>query len=527
MAMVGVLGVVSAVALVVDPQGKLYNTRFLPLWWLGVYLMAGYAVAELGITVATWWRYREMPLPPWDEGSALPPGAAARPRAMVGEAGGIGAPPRSPAGPFIPTSPGAPTIPGTPATAVSHAPPPWRRARWRWAPGAVTVPLVSMAAACMVVLPPLLIAPTSSYQLGPLHLTPDNVPSWATWNYSGYQAKTGWKELHDGIVATMDKVSTRYGCGRAMWEYNANLDRFGTPMALMLLPYFTGNCIDSMEGLLFESASSTPYHFINQSELSASPSDAMVGLPYKGLDVAEGVRHLQIMGVRYFMASSTSVEAQAAADPALTLVATTGPWRTPYQGSVVDTTWQVYLVKDAALVAPLTEQPSVLVGVSPQQGSLDTARPGATYQNLPPTSWLPVALRWYANPNDWQHELVAGGPARWPRQPAGPALASAGAPLRHVTVSHIRTTTDSVHFHVSRTGVPVLVRVSYFPAWHASGALGPWRAEPNLMVVVPTSHDVTLSYGSTPSGWLGLALSAVGLVVLVGLARRRAGFVVH
>ena len=31
-----------------DPQGKLYNVRFLPLWFLCLYLMAGYALAEVG-----------------------------------------------------------------------------------------------------------------------------------------------------------------------------------------------------------------------------------------------------------------------------------------------------------------------------------------------------------------------------------------------------------------------------------------------------------------------------------------------
>ena len=529
MAMVAVLGAISAVALVVDPQGKLYNTRFLPLWWLAVYLVAGYGIAELAIAVASWWRYRDVPLSAWDVGaSSLPPPS---PRPLVGETGGIGtgigAPPwwrrsqtEAPA-PSPPSGNGESARPG-------GSPPPWpRRMRRRWAPGAVAVPFVSLAAACAVVLPPLLIAPTSSFQLGPLHLTADNVPSWAKWNYSGYEAKPGWRELHDGIVATMDKVSARYGCGRAMWEYNANLDRFGTPMALMLLPYFTGNCIDSMEGLLFESASSTPYHFINQSELSASPSDAMVGLPYKGLDVAQGVEHLQLMGVRYFLASSPSVAAQAASNPNLTLVATTGPWHTPYQGATVTTTWQVYLVHDAAMVVPLTEQPSVLTGVESQQGTLDTTAAGTTYATLPLRSWLPVALRWYDDPADWQHQLVADGPSGWPRQQAAAALTSAGAPLPAVTVTAIHTTTDSVRFHVSRTGVPVLVRVSYFPAWHATGAQGPWRAEPNLMVVVPSSHDVTLSYGSTPSGWLGLALSAGGLLSLVALARRRAGFAAH
>jgi hypothetical protein len=288
-----------------------------------------------------------------------------------------------------------------------------------------------------------------------------------------------------------------------MWEYNADENRFGTPMALMLLPYFTNNCVDSMEGLLFESASSTPYHFLNQSELSAQPSDAMVGLQYGGANVALGVEHLQLMGVRYYMASSPSMQAQADADPQLRLVATTGPWHTQYLGSVLSTTWKVYLVRDSAMVAPLTEQPSVLVGTGPQQ-----------------SSWLPVAQRWYLEPSQWSHELVSGGPAAWPRQTATDAMAFSGRALPAVQVSDIRSSTDTLRFHVSRTGVPVLVRISYFPAWHASGAQGPWRAEPNLMVVVPTSHDVTLHYGSTSAGWLGLALSLVGLGAVGMLVRR-------
>ena len=63
----------------------------------------------------------------------------------------------------------------------------------------------------------------------------------------------------------------------------------------------------------------------------------------------------------------------------------------------------------------------------------------------------------------------------------------------------------------------MLVKVSYFPNWHASGADGPWRVTPNLMVVVPTSHDVTLSYGSSGSNYLGLFATLVGLVGLVWL----------
>ena len=65
---------------------------------------------------------------------------------------------------------------------------------------------------------------------------------------------------------------------------------------------------------------------------------------------------------------------------------------------------------------------------------------------------------------------------------------------------------DQISFHVDKTGVPVLVKISYFPDWHATGAEGPWRAEPNLMVVVPTSHNVVLYYGSSGPGDLGESL---------------------
>ena len=93
------------------------------------------------------------------------------------------------------------------------------------------------------------------------------------------------------------------------------------------------------------------------------------------------------------------------------------------------------------------------------------------------------------------------------------------------TVKHVGTTqvsgvtqTDStVSFRVTRVGTPVLVKVSYFPNWHANGADGPWRVTPNLMVVVPTSHDVTLSYGASSANDLGTLATLLGLVALVWL----------
>jgi len=91
-------------------------------------------------------------------------------------------------------------------------------------------------------------------------------------------------------------------------------------------------------------------------------------------------------------------------------------------------------------------------------------------------------------------------------------------------VSDVTETTDTISFHVSRTGAPVLVKTSYFPDWQASGAEGPFRVTPNLMVVVPTDHTVTLTYGTAAVGKAGYVATVAGVVFLVAgylVGRRR------
>jgi len=55
--------------------------------------------------------------------------------------------------------------------------------------------------------------------------------------------------------------------------------------------------------------------------------------------------------------------------------------------------------------------------------------------------------------------------------------------------------------------------------WEASGAQGPYRVAPNLMVVVPTSRHVSLHYGYTTADRLGYALTLLGIVALIALVR--------
>ncbi len=196
--------------------------------------------------------------------------------------------------------------------------------RQSWPTAAVAGPLVALVVALGVVATPFVLPASAMESIG-ITPGPNQVTNWSSFNYSGYQAQAAYPEYR-ALVQTMEHVGATDGCGQAMWQYDPSLNRFGTTQALMLLPYWSSGCIGSMEGLLFESSATTPYHFLNQAELSVSPSEAMVGLDYSSLNVPAGIQHLQLLGVRYFMASSPQVQEAASADPSLRLVAETGPW---------------------------------------------------------------------------------------------------------------------------------------------------------------------------------------------------------
>jgi hypothetical protein len=175
-------------------------------------------------------------------------------------------------------------------------------------------------------------------------------------------------------------------------------------------------------------------------------------------------------------------------------------------------------------VTPLHEQPAVIKD-APKGGS----------------AWMDIAVRWYQQDSTtWDVPLAADGPTGWQRitvsrdqtpptttQPNAKIVGSdisiqqpLPIPVREAKVSHLVLGDDRISFDVDKPGSPVLVKASYFPNWQASGAKGPWRVAPNLMVVVPTDRHVSLHYGYTGADRLGYALTLLGIVFLIALVRR-------
>ena len=87
-------------------------------------------------------------------------------------------------------------------------------------------------------------------------------------------------------------------------------------------------------------------------------------------------------------------------------------------------------------------------------------------------------------------------------------------------VSDVKIGEETVSFSVDKIGVPVLVRVSYFPNWQVSGAEGPYRVAPNMMVVVPTSTEVSMHFQASFVDRFAYLLTILGFVGLFVMWRR-------
>lgn len=345
------------------------------------------------------------------------------------------------------------------------------------------------------------------------------VDGWAKWNYEGYERKGPWSE-YEGLMRTLATLPP----GRVLWEPDSSdggLDKYGTPMSPMLIPYWTSGQHPSMEGLYFESSLTTPFHFIMAGEVAVNPSNPVPGLRYHNMcsgseenltcDIERGVDHMIMYGVRYYVAYNPEAAEAAEASPRLQFVAGSEPF----------TIFELTDTPD--LVVPASRQPAVFAApeesvVGKLLAVFGAGASGPTFGD--------AALDWFDDVNLLDRWVVADGPDEWPRIDDLSDLPDeelAGVPPD--PVSDISVDDHRISFTTTAVGVPHMVGVSYFPNWVAEGADGPFHAAPSLMVVVPTEENVVIEFRNGAPEWIGNVLTLVAVVGLIGhgISRRRRG----
>lgn len=483
----------------IDAVGKLWNGRVLPFWFLGLALLSGIAIGR-----AVEWAVRRMPrsLPPeWLAVPAVVVAALAWRRLGTGEFTEVVAP-----------------IVASAAVVSLGLTLNWRLKRiWDDTSAltiAVLVTLIGSAAVFRLANQSLWLGaiaaglvllvgvggferPTTAAALpvfgGFLAITialsgVSYSAGWARWNYSGYELKDTYPE-YSALMATIDELPP----GRVQWEANRELDQYGTPMALMLFPYWSEEH-PSMEGLYFESSLTTPFHFLTAATVSRNPSNPIPGLTYHTFDFDRGLEQLDLYGVRYYVSFTEEATSEATDHPSMSLIAESGPF-------------SVFRLPESPLVEAVTALPVVYEPGG--DGEFDTA------------SYDELAFEWYDDPALFDRLVAADGPDGWPRIASLDELAVTYVPQPGGSTRDVIVDDGTISFTTDAVGVPHLIKVSYFPNWTTDDADGPYRVTPSLMVVTPTTEQVTLEFRNTWAENLGMALSLIGIALFPILRLRR------
>ena len=305
-------------------------------------------------------------------------------------------------------------------------------------------------------------------------------PKWAHDNYTGFESRADW-ETYNALMEYLDSLPY----GRVMYDYDQSiLGKFGTTRALELIPFWTKQ--PTMEGLLAESALTSPFHYTNKGEFVVKDRTSISGWSVPGTRNHEAaIKHLIYYNISYIMATSPEVIEDLNNDNRIEFLNKIEPF-------------YFYEIKGVHNYVEIVE-------------------------NMPyrykTEEWLWEMRDWYWNADNVDNPVIYDDGTKELMQ------------FKEITKEQLSDVPDNpidvkgeiisetlerekIEFTTTAIGVPHLIKVSYFPNWNVVGAEGPYLVSPSLMMVIPTQSNVTVYYGMSYANKIGVALSILGWVII-------------
>jgi len=312
-----------------------------------------------------------------------------------------------------------------------------------------------------------------------------SVSNWAKWNYSGFEHKGAWNTYHNVNTFLKGNESDP----RVVYEHSPLYNRFGTIRAFENLPYFSGR--STIEGLYMQSSITAPFAFYLQSEISSPGSYPLPQYDYSHPDLDKGVKHLRLLNISHFITISNTIKQLARKHEGLELAAT------------IDDI-EIFKVNppEYGYAVPLPYHPVLSVQ----------------------ENWRYKSYQWFRNYDpDMPHILFIDQPAKLDQYADKLIEFNSDGNLPPVKIKGEKPIVESrlagnkINIETSRTGWPLLVKVSYHPNWQCEGAVGPFLISPSFMLIIPMENTVRMYFRRGSAEWVGIIVSA--LTVMLCLLR--------
>ena len=275
-----------------------------------------------------------------------------------------------------------------------------------------------------------------------------------------------------------------------MWEPNSDMNKYGTPMTLMTIPYFTNHT--SMEGLYFDSSITTPFHFISVSGLAKRPSNPVGGLSYINNQFDQGVQYLNDLGIDYFISYTEEIESKAMNSDKLIFLFSSEPF-------------SVFQV-NSSKVELIYQDIEIFSKASTQDGILSSLFRDTDINNF--------FQKAYENFDELDKNRIIE---------VSNEINIQSSEKSNLQVTDLNITNNKISFFTNNPGELHLIKVSYFPNWIITNGKGPFRTSPSFMSIIPNDEYVEINFENTPveknSFYFSLFSLLLSLIIFIRLRK--------
>jgi 6-pyruvoyl-tetrahydropterin synthase related domain len=306
--------------------------------------------------------------------------------------------------------------------------------------------------------------------------------TWIEWNYTGLEAK----ELWPAFRSLTRKLRGTIADPRVAVEYSTLHEKAGSIRMYETLPFFTGR--STLEGVYNQASLQTHFVYYLASELGATSPNPFKSRQYSTFDTDNALRHLRLFDVSEIVALSDKLVGALETRDDVEREARIPPYT-------------VFRLKEGSghYVEPLAYAPV-----------------RAAFKG-----WRDRSYRWFSTKPLSPVHVVFTDDRRVDAVDADPWGPLPRIPLDEGVVVRETIEAERIVIRTNKVGHPLLVKVSFHPRWRASGGDGPFLVSPALMLVVPRSPTVVLTYGRDWSDATGAALTLGGLLAGAWSLRHR------